>query len=463
MKTRRCMNILKITLFLCIGLFLVLLVGCGEEEETHTHTNTYVPRKESTCQAEGNIEYWYCSSCNRAFSNSDMTEEIQQEQTILVKKPHQIVVDEAVSPTCGKQGLTEGSHCSICNTMIVAQKEIKTLEHSYDYTNVSWSWENYDKAELILHCTSDYSHTMKFDATIEERRTEPSCTKEGEASYTASVKIGEKIYRDTKTKVLDATGHDYDLENATWVWTGITAKVQLECKKDNHKEELEAEIKTTTVDPSCLLAGKRTSVATVVVKGQTLTDQKEEILPANGHQFDYDTPLWSWRGTEEAFITLICSVDATHQEKHLAELHSSSISATCTETGIMIVTAEIQIEEYHFQDKREVILPILEHEFDYTRVEFEWNGPNALVKLYCENAMGKFHHYAATVTSVRNDPTCLEAGSVFYTASIIVNRKKYTDTKVEPLPALGHHWNLDEIQWIWLEDQVYGKVKCVED
>lgn len=463
MKAHRCSNILKITLFLCVGLFLVLLVGCGEDEKLHTHTSTYVPRKESTCQAEGNMEYWYCSSCEKSFSNSEMTEELQQENLVLAKKPHQVVVDEAVSPTCGNQGLTEGSHCSICQTVIVAQNEIKALEHSYDYTNVSWTWENFEKAQLILNCTTDQSHTMQFEATIEKKRTEPTCTKAGECIYTASVKMGEKIYRDTRKETLNPTGHDFDLENVIWLWTGTTAKVQLTCKKDNHKEELEAQTKTIIDNPSCLLAGKRTSIATVVVKGQTLTDQKEEILPALGHQFDYEAPLWSWRGTEEAFITLTCSADSSHQEMLPAELQFTSIPATCIETGLMTVIANVQVGDYNYQDQRQIVLPILEHAFDYTKVEFEWSESNALVKLYCENAWNKCHLYAATVTSVRKEPTCLEAGNVSYTASIIINRKKYTDTKVDILPAVGHHWNLDEIEWIWLEDQVYGKVICVED
>lgn len=40
------------------------------------------------------------------------------------------VIDEAVEPTCTESGLTEGSHCSICGKVIVAQEVIEPLGHT---------------------------------------------------------------------------------------------------------------------------------------------------------------------------------------------------------------------------------------------------------------------------------------------------------------------------------------------
>ena len=40
---------------------------------------------------------------------------------------HTVVIDPAVAPTCTHTGLTEGSHCSVCNTVIVAQTELHQL------------------------------------------------------------------------------------------------------------------------------------------------------------------------------------------------------------------------------------------------------------------------------------------------------------------------------------------------
>ena len=46
-----------------------------------------------------------------------------------------IVIDAAKEATCTSTGLTEGSHCSACNAVIVAQEEIAIKDHNYsDWT-----------------------------------------------------------------------------------------------------------------------------------------------------------------------------------------------------------------------------------------------------------------------------------------------------------------------------------------
>lgn len=50
---------------------------------------------------------------------------------------HKEVVDKAVSATCTKSGLTEGKHCSICNTVIVKQKTVDKLPHNYSEKYIS--------------------------------------------------------------------------------------------------------------------------------------------------------------------------------------------------------------------------------------------------------------------------------------------------------------------------------------
>ncbi len=44
---------------------------------------------------------------------------------------HTAVVDDAVPPTCTMTGLTEGSHCSVCNTILVEQKTVDVVDHNY--------------------------------------------------------------------------------------------------------------------------------------------------------------------------------------------------------------------------------------------------------------------------------------------------------------------------------------------
>ena len=46
---------------------------------------------------------------------------------------HTEVSDEAVAPTCTKNGLTEGSHCAVCGEVIVAQRTVPALGHELSY------------------------------------------------------------------------------------------------------------------------------------------------------------------------------------------------------------------------------------------------------------------------------------------------------------------------------------------
>ncbi len=47
---------------------------------------------------------------------------------------HTPVIDAAVAATCTTAGKTEGSHCSVCNEVLVAQKTVAALGHDYSYT-----------------------------------------------------------------------------------------------------------------------------------------------------------------------------------------------------------------------------------------------------------------------------------------------------------------------------------------
>ena len=48
---------------------------------------------------------------------------------------HSPVTDPALSPTCTDDGITEGSHCSVCNTILVAQETVAALGHDYSYSD----------------------------------------------------------------------------------------------------------------------------------------------------------------------------------------------------------------------------------------------------------------------------------------------------------------------------------------
>ena len=73
---------------------------CGKaygEPDPKNHTDLkHFPAKAATEDAEGNIEYWYCSGCNKYYSNKDGTKEIAKADTVTVKLP-----DDPKSPPTG--------------------------------------------------------------------------------------------------------------------------------------------------------------------------------------------------------------------------------------------------------------------------------------------------------------------------------------------------------------------------
>ena len=75
--------------------------------------------KQATCKEEGKRT----RTCNKCSETEE--ESIQKSET------HTTVIDEAVPATCKDTGLTEGSHCSVCNRVLVAQTIVpKTEDHS---------------------------------------------------------------------------------------------------------------------------------------------------------------------------------------------------------------------------------------------------------------------------------------------------------------------------------------------
>ena len=75
--------------------------------------------KEATCTEKGS-QYRECSRCGDVH-----TEEID-------KLAHTKVIDEATAATCTESGLTEGSHCSVCQATLVEQQVAPALGHAWD-------------------------------------------------------------------------------------------------------------------------------------------------------------------------------------------------------------------------------------------------------------------------------------------------------------------------------------------
>ena len=107
---------------------VVYCAVCGGElsRETITtgaalgHTEAVDEVVAPTCTETGLTEGSHCSVCG----------EVLVAQEVVPALGHTEVTDEAVAPTCTETGLTEGAHCSVCGEVLTAQETIPALGHT---------------------------------------------------------------------------------------------------------------------------------------------------------------------------------------------------------------------------------------------------------------------------------------------------------------------------------------------
>ncbi|MGN0805133.1 MAG: hypothetical protein ACI4MS_07095 [Candidatus Coproplasma sp.] len=102
------------------------------------HTLEAVEGQSATCSADGWNSYYKCTDegCTKFFADSVGETEISDLEAWklgdgkIEALPHTVVTDEAVAPNCTEEGLTQGSHCSVCGKTLVAQQTVNALGHT---------------------------------------------------------------------------------------------------------------------------------------------------------------------------------------------------------------------------------------------------------------------------------------------------------------------------------------------
>ena len=116
-----------ILIFACITLF----VSC---DSNNTTENGNVSTDPSTCEHVFS-EWEITKEANCKKSGERIRTCIKcsttEKETIAKLNTHTPKVDPAVTATCSNEGLTEGSHCSVCNKILVAQNSIAKPLHLY--------------------------------------------------------------------------------------------------------------------------------------------------------------------------------------------------------------------------------------------------------------------------------------------------------------------------------------------
>ena len=253
---------------------------------------------EPTCTEKG-YDMHVCSRCGDIYKDN-----------FVDALGHTVVVDPAVAPDCTHTGLTEGSHCSVCNEVLKAQETVPATGHSYDkvvtaptctekgYTTYTCSvcGDTYvaDYVDALGHtvvvdqavapdCThtglTEGSHCSVCNIVLKAQETvpatghsynkvvtEPTCTEKGYTTYTCSV-CGDSYVAD----YVDAFGHSYSEAEFVWTedssaeygWTVTAAKTCANCS-----DKLIAEVTITRTSYKELVA------SAVFTDGSTASDTK---------------------------------------------------------------------------------------------------------------------------------------------------------------------------------------------
>ena len=189
-------------------------------ELTVMHGNmVHTPKKDATCTVDGNIEYWYCETCGKYFSDANGDTEIAKDSWI-----------------------------------------ISAINHDWNDAVYTWS-DDGSTCTATRTCKNDSAHTETSKATVTGAQTKaPTCTEKGETTYTATF---EADWAMTQTKVLadiSATGHGeterINAKDATCTQEGYTGdQVCKDCGAVLEQGHVTAKIAHNYKDGKCTVCG----------------------------------------------------------------------------------------------------------------------------------------------------------------------------------------------------------------
>ncbi len=173
----------------CTACHAELEVGTIDKLTTHTPASAATENyNDSTCETQGSYdEVVYCSVCDI---------EISRTKKSVNKKTHIPIIDHSVPATETKDGLTEGSHCSICDTVLVAQQIIPATLRG---TSVKSSQLTVD-GDKIYGSVSNTTTVFSFlnDITVNDNASYVLSTDIGceatIASKTVNINIGDNTF-----------------------------------------------------------------------------------------------------------------------------------------------------------------------------------------------------------------------------------------------------------------------------
>ena len=287
--------------------------------------------KAATCTAAGTKTYT-CTRCKKTRTET------------IVATGHKVVKDTAVAATCETTGKTEGSHCSVCGTVLKAQTTVAALGHSWDggkITKAATCTAAGTKTYTCTRCKKTRTETIAATGhkAVKDAAVAATCETTGKTEGSHCSVCGTVLKAQTTTAAL---GHSWDngkvTKAATCTATGTKTYTCTRCKK-TRTETIAATghkaVKDAAVAATCETAGKtegsHCSVCNTVIKAQT-------IVAALGHSWDGGKITKAATCTAAGTKTYTCTrCKKTRTETIVATGHKvvkdAAVAATCETTG----------------------------------------------------------------------------------------------------------------------------------
>ena len=230
--------------------------------------------KAATCTKAGTKTYT-CSRCKKT-----KTETIKA-------TGHKEVKDAAVKATCEKTGKTEGSHCSVCNTVIKAQTVVKATGHKWNYGKITKKATCTTAGIKTYTCTiCKKNRTESIPKTGHTKITKfakkASCTAEGYTGDIYCKVCGELLEKGNVVEQLPHTWSSWNkLSNATVMNPEKQQRTCTVCKTTetrNNGSKLKSVMK---VNYSTITLKTKQSTNTLQVSGMNKGDYVASVKSAN--------------------------------------------------------------------------------------------------------------------------------------------------------------------------------------
>ena len=333
-----------------ISLFKYVVNGISYTASANATTQTipnaraYEVKISGSSLKEGNntLEIWVMYADNSGTGSGGTLKKLGTRT--VVKEGHKEVKDTAVAATCETAGKTEGSHCSVCNTVIKAQTTTAALGHSWDSGKVTKAATCTTAGTKTYTCTRcKKTRTETIAATghkeVKDAAVAATCETAGKTEGSHCSVCNTVIKAQTTTAAL---GHSWDSGKVTKAATCTTAGTKTytctRCKK-TRTETIAAtghkEVKDAAVAATCETAGKtegsHCSVCGIVIKAQT-------TIAALGHSWDGGKVTKAATCTTAGTKTYTCTRCKKTRTETIAatghkEVKDAAVAATCETTG----------------------------------------------------------------------------------------------------------------------------------